>query len=243
MVDHLSLHSSSQKQRKMKNWMTLFAAIAVIGLVSCGETTAPSDATKSDADQAMEKTQPADAIDLMDGTYQIDPATSTVAWKGTKITGSTHEGNLSVYKGTINVLDKSVAGGFVAVDMKSMVCTDEGLDEEGKGNLIGHLMSDDFFGVERFPNARLELEGIKVKGEVAMGYGKIFIREIAQPINFPVAISQAEGNLIVDADVTFDRSKHDVKFRSGSFPDLFPDLGDKLINDEIELSVHIVGTM
>ena len=82
-----------------------------------------------------------------------------------------------------------------------------------------------------------------MKGEVAMGYGKIFIREIAQPINFPVAISQAEGNLIVDADVTFDRSKHDVKFRSGSFPDLFPDLGDKLINDEIELSVHIVGKM
>ena len=47
----------------------------------------------------------------------------------------------------------------------------------------------------------------------------------------------------MDASLTFDRSKHDVKFRSGAFPDLFPDLGDKLINDDIELDVHIVATM
>ena len=55
--------------------------------------------------------------------------------------------------------------------------------------------------------------------------------------------SEEDGTITVDASLTFDRSKHDVKFRSGTFPDLFPDLGDKLINDDIELDVHIVATM
>ena len=38
-------------------------------------------------------------------------------------------------------------------------------------------------------------------------------------------------------DLTFDRSKYDVKFRSGSF---FENLGDKLIYDDIELSVNLI---
>lgn len=76
-----------------------------------------------------------------------------------------------------------------------------------------------------------------------MAYGQIVIREIAQPIYFPVTLSDDNGNIVVDASVTIDRSKHEVKFRSGAFPDLFPDLGDKLINDDIELDVHIVATL
>ena len=37
--------------------------------------------------------------------------------------------------------------------------------------------------------------------------------------------------------LTFDRSKYDVRFRSGSF---FQNLGDKLILDEIDLEVTLI---
>ena len=38
------------------------------------------------------------------------------------------------------------------------------------------------------------------------------------------------------SSLTFDRSKHNVRFNSGSF---FENLGDKLILDEIELEVTL----
>ena len=226
----------------MKTLLTYAAGAALFALVSCGGS---NDAANADAttNAAAETEKSGVAVNLTDGTYVIDAAASTIAWTGANITGSTHQGTLTVHKGIVNVVDQAVSNGFVAVDMNTMVCTDEGLDDEGKANLIGHLKSDDFFGVEQFPYARVELEGIKVKGDVAMGYGKIFVREIGQPINFPVNITVDGENIVVDAEFAFDRSKHDVKFRSGSFPDLFPDLGDKLINDEINMNVHIVASL
>lgn len=224
---------------QMKNTLTWAACAAAIALASCG---APAE-TNADTAPAKEGDKEAATLTLIGGTYTIDSAASTVNWKGTKITNDSHEGTVNVHKGTISVLDNTIAKAFVAIDMNTMVCTDEGMDDDTKGNLIGHLMSDDFFGVEQFPYARLDLEGIKTKEGVSMAYGQIVIREIAQPIHFPVTISDDNGNLVVDASVTVDRSKHEVKFRSGAFPDLFPDLGDKLINDDIELDVHIVATL
>ena len=41
----------------------------------------------------------------------------------------------------------------------------------------------------------------------------------------------------MNAEMTFDRSKYNVKFRSGAF---FSDLGDKLILDDIKVEVSLV---
>lgn len=224
---------------QMKNTFTWAACAAALALASCG---APAE-SNSDTAPAKEEAKTAEAASFIGGTYTIDPAASTVNWKGTKITTDSHVGTINVHKGTINVIDNTIAKAFVAIDMNSIVCTDEGMDDDTKANLVGHLSSDDFFGVEQFPYARLDVEGIKVKDGEALAYGQIVIREIAQPINFPITIGDDNGNIVVDAFVTFDRSKHDVKFRSGAFPELFPNLGDKLINDDIELDVHIVATL
>ena len=226
----------------MKNTLTWAACAAAIALASCGSAPAETD-TKTETAPVKEEAKTAKTPELIGGTYTIDTEASTVNWKGTKITNDSHVGTVNVYKGTINVIDKAISGAFVAIDMNSMICTDEGMDEEAKGNLIGHLKSDDFFGVEQFPNAQIKINGVKVKGGVPIAYGSISIRDISQPVQFPITISEDNGSIVVDASLTVDRSKHDVKFRSGAFPDLFPDLGDKLINDDIELDVHIVATL
>ncbi len=223
----------------MKNTFTWMACAVTIALASCG---APAE-TNSEEPASKEETKTTEAVEFMGGTYVVDQAASTVNWKGTEITTRFHEGTVNVHKGSIQVIDKSISNGFVAIDMKSIVCTDEGMNDDSKANLIGDLKSDDFFGVDQFPFSRIDIEGIKTKGDVSYAYGKIFVREIGEPINFPVNVSEEDGNLVVDASFTFDRSKHDVKFRSGAFPDLFPDLGDKLINDDIELDVHIVAAL
>jgi len=225
----------------MKSLLSTMALAAIFALASCGSSN--ESVTETNAETAASNKGAEAAMNLTDGTYTIDPVASTIAWKGSKITGSTHVGTLAVSKGSIEVVDQAVTGGLVSADMNTMVCTDEGMDDETKANLIGHLQSDDFFGVEQHPFALVGLEGIKVKGDKAVGYGKITIRDIAQPISFPVTVAMDGGNLVVDARVIFDRAKHNVKFRSGAFPDLFPDLGDNLINDEIELDVHIVASL
>lgn len=223
----------------MKNTFTWTACAVAMALASCG---APTE-TNSETSAAKEETKTTEAVEFMGGTYIVDQAASTVNWKGTEITTKFHVGTVNVHKGSIQVIDKSISSGFVAIDMNSIIVTDEEMGESSKANLLGHLKSDDFFGVDQFPFSRIDIEGVKTKGDVSYAYGKIFVREIGEPINFPVTVSEEDGNMVVDASLTFDRSKHDVKFRSSAFPDLFPDLGDKLINDDIELDVHIVATL
>ena len=224
---------------QMKNTLTWAACAAAFALASCG---APAE-TKTDAAPEKVAAPVSKELNLTDGSYTVDPAASTVSWKGTKITNDSHVGTVNVYKGTINVYDNALGKTFVSIDMNTMVCTDEGMDEDTKGNLIGHLKSDDFFGVEQFPYAQILLNEFIADGSNGLAYGEIRIRDIAQPVKFPYTISSENGTITVDASLTVDRSKHEVKFRSGAFPDLFPDLGDKLINDDIELDVHIVATL
>ena len=78
----------------------------------------------------------------------INAEESSIHWLGKKVTGQ-HEGSISLKSGTINMIDGAVTGGNFVVDMASMSCTD--LSEEYAGKLIGHLKSDDFFGVEAHP--------------------------------------------------------------------------------------------
>jgi polyisoprenoid-binding protein YceI len=62
--------------------------------------------------------------------------------------------------------------------------------------------------------------------------GNLKIKEITKPIEFTFVISEEAYH----ADLIFDRSDYNVKFRSGTF---FENLGDKLILDDIELKVTL----
>ena len=64
--------------------------------------------------------------------------------------------------------------------------------------------------------------------------GDLTIKDITHAITFTL---KPEDNQSFKAELTFDRSKYDVRFRSGSF---FENLGDKLILDDIKLEVTLV---
>jgi hypothetical protein len=50
-------------------------------------------------------------------------------------------------------------------------------------------------------------------------------------------VTEQSGTHRIEGGFVFDRSQHDVKFRSASF---FEDLGDKLIFDEVPVSFEVV---
>ena len=111
-------------------------------------------------------------MSLTGGRYTIDSAASTVNWKGTEITGKSHVGTVDIYKGNLEVVDETIAKAFVSMDMNTIVVTDEGMGDGAKERLLDHLKSEDFFGVEKFPDSQMFIEGIKEKDGCPMSMAK-----------------------------------------------------------------------
>lgn len=167
---------------------------------------------------------------IENGKKEIKTDKSSVTWTGHKVTG-THEGKISIKSGYLNFKEGKLTGGEFTIDMTSIVNTD--LEGEYKGKLEGHLKSDDFFGVEKFPTANLVFNKVKSTGEnVYQVTGDLTIKDQTQPVTFTISIN---GNTAT-ADLKIDRTKFGVKYRSTSF---FDDLKDKAIYDEFDLTSNL----
>ncbi len=161
-----------------------------------------------------------------------DTSQSNIRWYGEELTGKTHFGNLSFKAAQIEVQDGVITGGNFIVDMSSLSVED--LSGGGKTKLEGHLRSDDFFSVDKNPEAKLKItQKAKVESGVQKLYGELSIKGIQHPIDLTMTFKDNNSAL---AQLTFDRSKYNVRFRSGSF---FENLGDKLILDDIRLEVSL----
>ena len=157
-----------------------------------------------------------------------DISEGIIYWKGSKVVPDFHEGTLSISKGALTFEDDLLTGGTFTVDMNSIVCTD--LSGKSGARLVGHLKSDDFFGVDEHPEATLVITNAEKTDDGYNVKGDFTIRGITHAENF---VLKLDGNKAT-ADLEIDRSKYNVKFRSGTF---FENLGDKLIKDELELRV------
>lgn len=157
---------------------------------------------------------------------------SYLRWYGEELTGKTHFGNLSFEKAQINLQDGVITSGNFLVNMTSL--TVEDLSGGGKAKLTRHLKSDDFFSVEKHPEAILTItQKAKVENGVQSLVGELTIKGIHHPVEFTMTLGE---NNSAKAQLTFDRSKYEVRFRSGSF---FENLGDKLILDDIKLEAEL----
>ena len=170
-------------------------------------------------------------VGLFAQKMEIDVEKSIVKWHGEKVTGE-HFGTVNVKEGSLNLKSNKITDGLMIIDMTSIANTD--LEDEGyKAKLEGHLKSDDFFGVEKYPTARLEVKSSSAfKNNKATVKGNLTIKETTLPVEFSV---QKEGNWFM-AEIVIDRSKYDVRYGSGSF---FDDLGDKTIYDDFTLTVKL----
>ncbi len=170
------------------------------------------------------------------GTQKVDASKSSVKWLGKKV-GGEHSGTIAVKEGNLVVENGKISGGKVVIDMTSIVNTD--LTDAGyNAKLVGHLKSDDFFGVESFPTAELVITKDENSGSTHVLSGNLTIKGITNPVSF-TAISTKDGmNTVYKGALTVDRSKYNVKYGSKSF---FDNLGDKVIYDEFTLDFNLVA--
>jgi len=163
---------------------------------------------------------------------EVNVQESTITWYGKKV-GGQHEGNILLSKGALELEKGQIKAGSFMIDMSSITCTDIE-NEEYNQKLVGHLKSDDFFGVEEFPGASMVLTGSSnFNNGLASVTADITIKGKTEKIIFDV---QKEGNFY-RANIELDRSKFDVRYGSKSF---FNNLGDKAINDMFTLVIKLV---
>ena len=156
---------------------------------------------------------------------------STLKWTGKQITTKTHFGSLKFKSGNIIFENGIISSGKFLVDMTSLLVED--LQGNYKQKLEGHLKSDDFFSVEKFNESSLTILSSSKNDSGLDVNGSLTIKGIALPIKFKLEdLEMDQEEVRWKGVLTFDRSKYNVRFRSGSF---FQNLGDKLILDEIRI--------
>lgn len=163
-------------------------------------------------------------------TKTVKAGESKVTWKGYKVTGS-HEGTVNLKSGELEFKDDKLVGGSFVVDMTSIGATD--LEGEYKGKLDGHLKSEDFFGVDKYPTAKLQITKAVAKGKNSYTVtANLTIKKATHTVTFDMSVYGSKAT----ATLKVDRTKYDIRYGSGSF---FDNLGDKTIYDEFDLVVDL----
>lgn len=173
-----------------------------------------------------------------DADYIVSNDASKITWTGSKITGEKHTGNIGVKSGMMSFSNGALSMAKVVIDMNAMECTDLEADED-KQKLIGHLMSDDFFGVANHPEASFVFNNAEMDGAQGEVTGELTIKGITKPVKAQVVVSASGDNkAIVSGTMIFNRAEHDVRYGSGTF---FDNLGDKVINDDVIVRFKLEG--
>jgi len=167
--------------------------------------------------------------------FSLAPA-STLSWEGSK-PGGGHNGIVEVVNGNIFTDNGKITGGSFAIDMASIVCYDvknKGMNQK----LVGHLKSEDFFHVEKYPNASFqifsvaemsprEMDGINATHMVS---GDLKIKDRVQRVSFPAEIKVSGDKVYAKtSEIVLDRTRWEITTMSKSF---FAELRDNYVNDE-----------
>ncbi|MFA0962830.1 YceI family protein [Roseivirga sp. BDSF3-8] len=175
---------------------------------------------------------------FQEDSYQVDAEASEVKWTGRKLTGN-HTGTVKIKSGNLNVDGDKLEGGMFIIDMTSMENEDIE-DPDSRAKLMGHLRSEDFFGTATHPEAKLVITNVTYEEETEQYRvtGDLTIKGKTNSITFPAGLSNNGNTVTASADITFDRTKWDVRYGSGS---IFKSLGDKAIYDDVDISVRLVA--
>jgi polyisoprenoid-binding protein YceI len=165
-------------------------------------------------------------------TLNVDPGASKLVYVAKKVTGAEHTGEVKLASGTMSFEKDTLKSGAFEIDMTTISNTDI-TDKEYNTKFVGHLNSDDFFGTAKFKTAKIEIVSAKKeKGSMYKINGKLTIKGTTAPVTFEADVTKEKSSAVV----VFDRTAFGIKYGSGKF---FENLGDKMIKDEVQLTVAL----
>jgi hypothetical protein len=138
--------------------------------------------------------------------YQLITDNSDIYWFGDYIKDGnldhSHEGELLFNSGSISVVDGAVVGGEFELNMKSIKEMNAPFGEEQALKLEGHLKSEDYFNVAKFPTAKVVITGSK-DGNVQ---GVLTLKGIDMPFDVPMSFTMDDTGISLSGGFELDFS-------------------------------------
>lgn len=217
-----------------KTFVTLIVLVLIViigGIFLLGDRTEEPEILVTEDNMGGDDIEP---VEPAEGVYTASAEESTVEWTGRKtfVDGYEDHGTLEIESGTLTVGAEGDVSGTITADMSTIAAT-EVSGPLSPDRLTGHLKSDDFFGVETYPEATFEVTGL-TRGVLA---GNLTVKGTTHPLSVPVEVENLEDGLRLRGKVDVDRTLYDVRFGSDSF---FDNLGDNTIDDNFTLDLVLV---
>ncbi|MCP4361232.1 MAG: YceI family protein [Chloroflexi bacterium] len=248
--------------KKMTKLSILLILILTLGLTACSSQTESENVlvesdklvvVESESDESIvveseestvltviESEPEAEVVSTLadDMNYVVNTAVSTIGWFGDKIVGAAHNGTIEISEGSLIVENGALVSGSIVVDMTTMV--NENLSGNDAARLVEHLKAEDFFGVDAYPTATLDILSAEPLGNDQYAVtGDLIIKAITNPIEFVAEVVEENGVITASANTVFDRTSYDISYKSTS---IFSGLGDGAINDEVQITVTLVAS-
>jgi polyisoprenoid-binding protein YceI len=164
--------------------------------------------------------------------FKVVVSSSGIDWKGRKMTGG-HNGTIAIKAGEFSLNEGRLTAGKFVVDTTAIKVLDI-TDPATNAQMVGHLLSNDFFASTEYPEASFEITAAN-NNRIE---GNLTIKGIRRTIGFDADIHVTGDMLTAMGKMIIDRTQFDMKFRSGNF---FKGLGDTLIYNDFELDIHITA--
>jgi polyisoprenoid-binding protein YceI len=193
--------------------------------VTTAAATATASAAASGAPTAA-ATAAAAAPEKPAGALPIAPADSKIEWTGSKVTGK-HDGRFETFDGWIALEgDKPESAKIhVEIDVASLKTDSEKLE--------GHLKTDDFFAVDKFPKATFTSTEIKAGGEGGATHtitGNLTMRGVTKSVTFPATVKVDDKEVTAKAEFAINRKEWGIMYAGKQ---------DDLIRDDVVIRLDV----
>ena len=249
-----------KKLKKQSSTMSVLSKNLVLGFsfvllgmwlssIALADKDKQKEQLKTQTQQTAKQTDPqkdakdqASSDDMMAMTmYEVDTKSSKLHWLGDKVIGDAHDGHVMLKSGSVKYKKDMPIKATMVVDMAT-ITNDDIKKKSLNKKLVDHLLDEDFFYVEKYPTSTLNITKFTKLSEASMYkvMGDITIRGVTKPVSFDTMMMVDEKMLSAKGKFSLDRTMFNVKYNSKKF---FPSLGDKIINDEFDLSFTLKAAM
>lgn len=226
-----------------KNFSILSLFAFALIFASCGSdsaSTANAPDVVNKANEGEEIMETKKITNVVADLYQVDTRNSVLNWKGTKKIGGGHAGTMKLSAGRLAYIDHRIAAGEVTIDVTTLATTDEMGGKEA--NLNGHLKNEDFLDVGKFPTAKFVFQKIQPIEDAKNGFnysitGPLTLRGVTKVVSIPANVEVLDKKIhVTSPKFSINRTEFGIKYGSG----LFGAVGDKVINDDVEMSFDVM---
>ena len=206
--------------------------LVLLVTLGCDEGSPSTDAVDGTAstEEAAPPPPPAD-VDVEMPTLtkgdmiQVDPAASSILFTGAKITKS-HDGGFGTFDGHVVMADDEVVGTQFSIDLSSTT--------SDAPKLTKHLLSKDFFDIDKYPKATFVSAKVVAAAEPgAVTHDIVGVLDFhgrQRPLSFPASVIVGETATTVTATFDINRQNWGVAY---------PGSPDNLIKDDVQIRINL----